>query len=631
MQEQSLSTSSLSESSRASWPVALVSMPFLSAKRPSIQLGLLKSIVDGYGFPATTFHLNLDFAVKIGQSTYEILCGHRGMQIGDWLFSTAAFGGNAPDPDSRLLNDFDSAIADLLSDLGETQEYLLSLRDRVVPRYLDELMDSINWNDFRVIGFTSTFQQNVASFALAARIKRRFPGVCTVFGGANFDGEMGEELVRVMNCIDYAISGEADLALPEFLVALGEQRDPATVPGVVCRRNGTVSVSPPRPLLRDLDALPIPDYREFFDRVESLGLKQDYTGAPAYIPFESARGCWWGQKHHCTFCGLNGLGMPFRAKTSPRLLDELAELVRRHHIFYFEAVDNILDMSYLDSVFAEVVKAGIDYRFFYEVKANLTRQQLKLLRDAGVHRIQPGIESLSTHVLQLMRKGVTAIQNINLLRWALYYRIHVSWNIIWGFPHETQADYDNQLILLRQLVHLPPPHSAGRVWLERFSPLFFDRANYPATSVHPERSYRYVYPGYVQLDRAAYFFDYELEASLPDSAYAETLRQVEHWRSAWQGDTHPRLSFWHSPGVLIIDDTRDREAPRKWSFVDPEATLYAACSDRPRSAASLKRTQDLGLPEDEIQDALCRLCAHGVMMREGNQFLSLGLPASIGR
>src|SRR5436853_412005 len=79
---------------------------------------------------------------------------------------------------------------------------------------------------------------------------------------------------------------------------------------------------------------------------------------------------------------------------------------------------------------------------------------------------QPGIESLSTHVLKLMRKGVRSVDNVNLLRWTLYYRIRVSWNLIWGFPQETEEDYVAQENLIQKIVHLPPPAAYGRIWME---------------------------------------------------------------------------------------------------------------------------------------------------------------------
>src|SRR5262249_52847729 len=154
---------------------------------------------------------------------------------------------------------------------------------------------------------------------------------------------------------------------------LEEGTEPAATPGVLYRNPGA-SVPTARPQFMKLDELPVPDYQEFFDRAEQLGLHRRRSSEIVYIPFESVRGCWWGQKHHCTFCGLNGESMKFRAKSPQHILAELAELTRRYGSFYFEAVDNILDLSYLTTIFSELAKSGIDYRLFYEVKANLTRQ-----------------------------------------------------------------------------------------------------------------------------------------------------------------------------------------------------------------------------------------------------------------
>src|SRR5262249_38071932 len=149
--------------------------------------------------------------------------------------------------------------------------------------------------------FSCTFQQSTASFALARRLKHRYPDIVTVFGGANFDGEMGQELARAVDCIDFAVIGEGDTAFPRLLAALAAGVDPAGIHGVATRAGAT----PPAPPNEDLDDLPAPDYAEYFDRAASLGLATD----EAWIPFESARGCWWGAKHHCTFCGLNGTTM----------------------------------------------------------------------------------------------------------------------------------------------------------------------------------------------------------------------------------------------------------------------------------------------------------------------------------
>lgn len=182
---------------RAQLRVALVSMPFVAHFRPSIQLGLLKAIASSRGFLVETFHLNLDFARRIGPEPYEVFCNYgRNFRVGDWLFSVAAFGEEAPDHGRRLLDHYPAFTDRLLAEIEQPEEYLFALRDVEVPSYLDRLMETVAWDRFEVVGFTSTFQQNTAAFALAARIKREFPSIKVLFGGANFEGEMGVELVR---------------------------------------------------------------------------------------------------------------------------------------------------------------------------------------------------------------------------------------------------------------------------------------------------------------------------------------------------------------------------------------------------------------------------------------------------
>ncbi len=162
---------------------------------------------------------------------------------------------------------FDKNLLALVAD----REHLQQLRLSEIPAFLERLVDEIDWGKFKVIGFTSTFQQNTASFALATAIKRRYPQICMVFGGANFEGEMGLELTRTIDCIDYAVIGEGDKAFPELLMALQEGCDPTEVRGVVGRRDDRVTPLRPRPLLRSLNELPTPDYTEYFDRAHRLG------------------------------------------------------------------------------------------------------------------------------------------------------------------------------------------------------------------------------------------------------------------------------------------------------------------------------------------------------------------------
>ncbi|MEV4641211.1 RiPP maturation radical SAM C-methyltransferase [Actinoplanes sp. NPDC049548] len=619
-----------SAAQRATWPVVLVSMPFMMADRPSIQLGLLKAVASGHGYDVRTLHANLDLAARIGADTYRSLSEDRGLMIGDWLFSRAAFGSAAPDPDGALLDDV-AAELDLPGLSAEdSRKLLLRIREQDVPAYLDALASGFPWDEARVVGFTCTFQQNAASFALARRLKSTFPHIVTVFGGANFEDEMGLEYVRRVDCIDYAVIGEGDVALPELLDALATGADPGGVPGVAARTPGGVSAAAARAPYGRLDESPLPDYDEYFDRAEALGLQPRAGLRTIRIPFESARGCWWGAKHHCTFCGLNGSTMSFRAKSAPRVSAELAAQARRYRSFRFEAVDNIVDPSYLTGLFPGLAAAGTTYDIFYEVKANLSREQLRLLRQGGVTHLQPGIESLSTRVLALMRKGVRAGQNVNVLRWGQYYDITISWNLLWGFPGESPEDYRQQAELVPHLVHLRPPVGAGRVWLERFSPLFTE----PESGVlerRPERGYRYVYPDGFDLAKLAYFFEYELADPLPAETYAGLRAAVEDWQAAWERPDPPTLTYYSAPGFLQIYDGRHAGAEGTYTFEGDLAEIYLACVDRPIGDAAVRERLGGRLPLEAVRAAFAGFAERGLMVLDGSAGLALALPAGATR
>nr|BFE61493.1 RiPP maturation radical SAM C-methyltransferase [Dactylosporangium thailandense] len=586
-------------------PTVIVAMPFLHADRPSIPLGLLKAIGAARGFPVRTLHACLDFAARIGPEYYALLADHRGRQVGDWLFSVEAFGAEAPDPDGRRLLE---AFGDELAYLGDR---LPHIRAHDVPAFLDAIERELG--DARIVGFSATFQQSVASFALARRLKRRRPDLVTVFGGANFDGAMGPALARALDVIDYAVVGEGDDAFPALLDALAKGEDPAAVPGVATRSRHT----PPAPPRQRLDELPVPDYDEYFARAARLGLPVEHVA----LPFESARGCWWGAKHHCTFCGLNATTMAFRAKSAPRVLAELDTQSRRHRTFRFEAVDNILDPALLRSLVPALAER--EYQLFYEVKANLSRAQLRALAQAGVTRLQPGLESLSSAVLRLMDKGVRAAQNVNLLRWARYYGIGIAWNILWGFPGETAQDYAAQTALVPHLAHLAPPADAGPVWLERFSPLFATFAK------RPEPSYSLVYPSTVDLNEVAYFFDYEPLDPLDPRVYGELRDAVAGWTARWNSPEPPVLVYRAAPGFLQIYDGRHPPGTGTYTFHDPLAAIYLACAERPRTLRGVRR--DLGLPAATIAAAFAGFAERGLMMLDEDLALALALPATPGR
>jgi ribosomal peptide maturation radical SAM protein 1 len=607
--------------------VALVCMPFASADRPSIQLGLVGAIAEAAGHEVELFHFNLELAAALTPLTYEHLCERRAHLTGEWLFAPAAFGDAVPS-EAAYFADFPDERTWLVELLGEGA--VERLRSEILPAFVDRCCENVDWSRFAVVGFSSLFQQNAASLALARRIKARFPSVQIIFGGANTEGEMGEEMARAFPFIDHVVSGEAEHAFPSLLksVAIGEQ--PPKQAGLISRQNGVLVVGGQAPPTANLDAMPVPRYDDYFADAARLDLADAYRETWT-IPFESSRGCWWGQKHHCTFCGLNGLGMGFRSKSTERLLRELSALAERHEITSFMAVDNILDHKYFDTTLKDISERRIDFNFFYEIKANIGRKQVQQLFNSGVRRVQPGIESMSSHVLQLMNKGVTMLQNLACMKWCRYYGIGVNWNLLWGFPGETEGDYHAQFDLMKSIMHLEPPVGGGRIWLERFSPNFENRAIFPLTAMRPEASYAHCYPPHVDLMKLAYFFDYEVSGTMSPDQVQPILDQIEVWRTAWAGDTPPSLTYRRLPESILIDVVRGPDDKGCFHITGANADLYHQCSEMPRSVSQLRSflaelRPDEDHDEADIREALELFCHARLMAGENDRYFALALP-----
>jgi len=605
--------------------VALVCMPFCMAESPSLQIGLLAAIAKQAGFDTTTLHLNVDLAARIPDS-YQGLCSHRGRMTGEWLFSLAAFPDHVVSDEEEYCRLFPEEVAWARKG-GKDASFFSVLRHDVLPRFIADCAANYEWGSYDVVGFTSTFQQNVASLALAQRIKQAHPHVRIIFGGANMEGEMGLEYARAFPCIDNVVIGEGDVAFPELLRRLAANEDLSNLRGVTRRVEGEIVFGGPSAPFTELDRLPTPDYHEFFDRCRQHRLPRR-TDLVSALPFESSRGCWWGVKHHCTFCGLNGATMAFRSKAPQRVLQELSELAALHSETMFQATDNIVDMKYLESLFARISSTKTDYQFFYETKANLSPDQIRAMRAGGVRWLQPGIESLSTHVLQLMRKGCTMLQNVRTLKWCLYHRIRVGWNLLWGFPGEVGEDYAREFEVLQLIPHLEPPNGAGRIWMERFAPLFTDRRSFPARRVCPDRSYEFAYPKFVALDKAAYFFEYELDNTLPDDIHQPTVDLVLNWKARWLEQPPPALSYRRTLDAILINDSRTQQAGTQ-VFSGPLAALYEICVPTMHSVQQAQRLlAGAGhcYSAEEIQWALDEFCRRGFMLNEGAQYLALAIP-----
>ncbi|HEY6924001.1 MAG TPA: RiPP maturation radical SAM C-methyltransferase, partial [Steroidobacteraceae bacterium] len=453
-----------------------------------------------------------------------------------------------------------------------------------LPSILDALIERYRLHEAGIVGVTSMFFQNLANIALARRLKQINPKQIIVMGGANCEGTMGIELASHVPVLDFVFSGNSLISFPQLVghVLAGELDACRKIDGVFCRENcrsvrdivGDATDIPldrinPRMQLkgvaligRELDInadVPL-DYDDFLLSAATVLPK---GGEKPQLFFETSRGCWWGERAHCTFCGLNGGTMAYRAMSADRAAALMTRLFDRYsqQVDLFASVDNILPREYITDLFARL-RPPDNVGLFYEVKADLSEEDVRTLARGGMRFIQPGIEALATSTLKLMRKGTTAFHGLRLLGHCKKYGITPNWNLLVGFPGEGAEVYEHYAKFMSTLFHLPPPSGVFPIRFDRYSPYFSQEREY-GLQLAPYDFYKLCYPFSPSVVRnlAYYFQDLNYRATYVRDVnrWLPALRDlVERWQALWnRTGPQPRLDWVTTPDGIAVEDTRD--------------------------------------------------------------------------
>jgi ribosomal peptide maturation radical SAM protein 1 len=601
-------------------PFALVSMPTLSARFPSFQLALLKPTLEREGIPVQPLSLFMYFGTHVGWRINETLSDVYSCMVGEWLWTKAAFGDFAND--EKYLEIYRDSLEGICHKAGCTIDDLRAIREKAAPAFIDFCLDSVDWSRFGLIGFSVVFQQTLASIALARALKERYPDIPIIFGGATFEDDIAEEIMRGCPQVDFVHCGDADESLPETIRRIYREQSLAGMPGLMWRDGDQIRFAGRAPNLRDMNKTPVPDFDEYFYARKEGGYAAYDGSQEVLLPIETARGCWWGVKNHCTFCGLNRAGMEFRAKSVDNVVEQLDELSRRYGILDFNAIDNIIAPEYIDKLFTRLADANTDIRLHYEVRPSLTRAQLKLMRQGGLFSIQPGVESFSTHILKLMRKHTTGMRNLELIKWSTYYGINNLYNILLRFPGETAQDYRTQCDVISQIHHLQAPWAIAVARADRGSPMYTEPESQSITRLVPSPCYDYLFPkDRFDLNRVSYYFEHEMGNALADGEYDEIFAAVDNWQARWRERPKPYLRYRKAWATILIEDGRNC-SPRVAKYSDARARLYEYCADA-RSAKEIAAEFEGAAWVDA---AIEEFVEQKFMINLDNRYLSLALP-----
>ena len=614
--------------------VILVAMPFVSLYYPSPALSALAASVRDVGISIRCLYPGFYFAEKIGIQNYSVISESSAAGlIGEWLFSRVAF--------PECANNDDIYLSNVLQEIPRSSRISLrSIRNKTVA-YIDEVAQDIIDQNPSIVACSSVFSQNCASLALLRRIRELSPKIVTVMGGANCEGDMGAELHRRYQWVDYLFSGESDHIFPELchrilngksIVSSG-YRLSSSIRAPEDRLLSTVLPPLTSERIYDMTTLPHADFDDYFIALGKSLLKKKIIPV---LMMETSRGCWWGEVTPCSFCGLSGSSHKYRVKDAQRAYNEIIGAARKYGISTVKFTDNCLCMEYFDTLLPMLSKENLN--IFYEIRPNITYEQCITLSKAGVSHLQSGIESLHDGSLKLLNKGHTAFHNVRFLKRARKHGMYVDWNYLIDIPGEKHKWYDEVSKLIPLLYHLNPPGTCNPVVYQRFSCYHKNPQDF-GLKLEAWPVYNFIYPpgeddDYFDNSQIAYHFvdvssNKLYEASLKKS---RLLDRIKEWRKYFneseQQSLEPALSYKRNGlGKLVIIDSRLAADAKEHRLDGLEAEVFEMCDD---GATYVQLTKafcetSFGISEQKLDEILSYLIGIKLMIKLSGFYLNLAV------
>jgi ribosomal peptide maturation radical SAM protein 1 len=623
-------------------------MPWAALGEPSWGLGVLKACLERAGVAVRVRHLNLFLLRYVRASTYVALAN--AYAINDFVF-TYNLDPTVAGVQYRLIRERLTELAEigilrLSEDPDEAVETLIKARQTIVPRWLDECAEFVVNENPTLVGFTCLYDQTISSIALARRIRERLPEATIALGGYGLEGPAALEVLRCFPWIDAVCLGEGEPAIFELARASAGQRPLEGIPNLLTRETGNHKPVVPRyvrnrrlalrePILNRaapiaMDQSPVPSFDDYFADLDELKRVHQVEIESDTLPVETSRGCWWGQKHHCVFCGIDDETMQYRARSSENTIAMLSTLSHRYGTRSFRFSDYILPYTYVQTLLPKLGESPERYHLECEIKSNLTADHFCLLKAAGFQECQPGIESFSSSVLSKMCKGVSGIRNIQTLVLGKIHGIRIHYNFLFGFPTDELAEYEAMLPVIPTLYHLDPPHGRQPVEITRFAPLQADPERFDIDPASHALLYdsifspRYLADTRFDLDAYAYYFE-RTYASAPalQHVYGLLSAQIDHWKTTRARRT-VELTWSVDHDGITFRDSRYSEEPTVSIFCARHRAVFEACAGTARSVSAIGKLSNMAARD--VVNVLQDLVAARVVLSMDQLYLGLAIP-----
>ncbi len=581
----------------------LVAPPWADYLSPSFQIASVAAYACKQGFDVSARHLHLEAAANLGLDTYVRIMMER--TIAGSLSAALLF------PKSRL-----RLIKYAKKHLPDAEN--LCIRFERVMRNLYETTD---WNQYSLVGLTVNFYQLFTSLLLTKWLKHDFPHIRTVLGGVITSGDVGKSIMKHFPQIDWCISGEGEIALLGILNGLETQQKSfeCNVPGLMYRTEQGVVINPTRQL-EDLFDLPDPDYDHYFEFKKSDPALKDLE-IPTFLPIEVSRGC----PYQCAFCYDRRSFESYRKRPADEIAASIKRLCKKYQVPSIFLLASTITPECCEALFPLLASHNKDYRIFCEMRADLSKQHLKLMKSAGMTGVQIGIEAFHTPLLKKMNKGTRVIDNLKIMKCCEELGIKPGWYILTEFPTETQSDVEYNERNIDFAASYSPPNKFIKFMLFESSTVYQHQHEYGIRSINEAAKLGRFLPQHIASDIKLWHKDFKTKYEKRN--YGKLRKRYEQWKRSYENaqvNGQPLLAYYDYEDFLRIEDYRKEiKAITLEGFA---RELYLFCNDIKSWYEIVKRFPDVS--EKDLQITLHKLFKLKVMFNEDNDWLSLAIHIS---
>jgi len=285
-----------------------------------------------------------------------------------------------------------------------------------------------------------------SDMAIAKRIKEEFPEVRVLAFGVYFT-MLEKQAFENYPFLDFCIVGEPELTFDELLESLNAPQPTLNaIRGLMYREGNDLRVNPPRPLLEDLDALPIPDR----GLLKNARYRLPHNNK-VFTLINTARGC----PYSCTYCIVKTYyGKRARRHSLERILEEVQNCRERFGIedfLFWEEVFS-LDKDFVRGFCQAVIDKGWNIRWAATTRVTaVDAETLALMKRAGCYLIGLGIESGSQSILDAAKKNQKLEDVRRAVTLARQARIQTMGHFIFGLPGETRETAEGTIRFMLDL------------------------------------------------------------------------------------------------------------------------------------------------------------------------------------